>query len=100
MKKLQVVDLWGGYADKESARLWKKDTMNVAFSTTKAVAALCVGKLVDEGRLSWDDLVTKYWPEFGKNGKANITVRWIMAHRVNTWVFLNKVGVLGWTSIY
>lgn len=31
----KVVDLWGGHADKESKRLWKKDTLNVAFSSTK-----------------------------------------------------------------
>ncbi|CAJ0607300.1 unnamed protein product [Cylicocyclus nassatus] len=41
----KVVDIWGGYADAESERLWKKDTLNVAFSSTKAFAALCVAKL-------------------------------------------------------
>ncbi|XGW12831.1 hypothetical protein V3C99_013465 [Haemonchus contortus] len=77
----KVVDLWGGYADKECGRLWKKDTLNVAFSSTKAVAAICVAQLVDQGRLAYDDLVTKYWPEFGKHGKQNITIRWLLGHR-------------------
>lgn len=31
----KVVDLWGGYADKESIRFWREDTMTIAFSTTK-----------------------------------------------------------------
>lgn len=31
-----VVDIWGGYADKESRRPWREDTMNVAFSSSKA----------------------------------------------------------------
>ncbi len=30
-----MVDLWGGYADKECGRLWNKDTMTVSFSSTK-----------------------------------------------------------------
>jgi CubicO group peptidase (beta-lactamase class C family) len=30
-----VADLWGGYADKESKRLWRKDTLAVSFSSTK-----------------------------------------------------------------
>ncbi|PIO76532.1 beta-lactamase [Teladorsagia circumcincta] len=77
----KVVDLWGGYADKECKRLWKKDTLNVAFSSTKAVAAICVAQLVDQGHLDYDDLVTKYWPEFGKHGKENVTVRWLLGHR-------------------
>ncbi|VDO35914.1 unnamed protein product [Haemonchus placei] len=77
----KVVDLWGGYADKECGRLWRKDTLNVAFSSTKAVAAICVAQLVDQGRLAYDDLVTKYWPEFGKHGKENITIRWLLGHR-------------------
>ena len=31
---------------------------------------------------SWDwvDPVARHWPEFAKNGKANITVRQIMTH--------------------
>ncbi|VDO19552.1 unnamed protein product [Heligmosomoides polygyrus] len=80
----KVVDLWGGHADKESKRLWKKDTLNVAFSSTKAVAAICVAQLVDQGRLAYDDLVTKFWPEFGRHGKANVTVRWLLGHRVSS----------------
>ncbi|KHJ99345.1 beta-lactamase [Oesophagostomum dentatum] len=81
----KVVDLWGGYADRDCERLWKRDTLNVAFSSTKAFAALCVAKLVDEGHLKYDDLVTKFWPEFGKHGKGNVTVRWLLGHRTPNW---------------
>lgn len=75
-----VVDLWGGYADKESRRLWREDTMAISFSSTKAVSALCIAMLVDQGHLSYDDLVIKYWPEFGKYGKEKITIQWILSH--------------------
>ena len=33
-------------------------------STTKAMTAVCLGMLVDEGKLGWDEPVTKYLPEF------------------------------------
>uniref|UniRef100_A0A914WZ40 Beta-lactamase-related domain-containing protein n=1 Tax=Plectus sambesii TaxID=2011161 RepID=A0A914WZ40_9BILA len=79
-KGKKVVDLWGGYADTASLRKWKEDTISVVFSTTKAVTALCVALLVDRGQLKYDDLVIKYWPEFGKHGKKNVTVQWVMSH--------------------
>lgn len=76
----KVVDLWGGYADRSAARKWSEDTISVAFSTTKAVAALCVALLVDRGRLKYDDLITKHWPGFGKHGKDNVTVQMALSH--------------------
>ena len=33
-------------------------------STTKAMTAACMGMLVDEGKVNWDDPVEKYLPEF------------------------------------
>ncbi|CAJ0602567.1 unnamed protein product [Cylicocyclus nassatus] len=80
VKGRKVVDLWGGYADVQAARKWRKDTMSVVFSTTKAVAALCIALLADRGRLKYGDLVSKHWPGFAKNGKGNITIEWVMSH--------------------
>ncbi|VDM96798.1 unnamed protein product [Thelazia callipaeda] len=42
--------------------------------------ALCVALLVDQKLLSYDDLITKHWPDFGNNGKANITVQMLLSH--------------------
>uniref|UniRef100_A0A914ZC62 Beta-lactamase-related domain-containing protein n=1 Tax=Panagrolaimus superbus TaxID=310955 RepID=A0A914ZC62_9BILA len=75
-----VVDIWGGYADKECRRLWKSDTITITFSSTKAMAALCIALLIDRGLLSYEDKIVKFWPEFGKNGKDLITVQWILSH--------------------
>ncbi|KJH52134.1 beta-lactamase [Dictyocaulus viviparus] len=80
VKGNKVVDVWGGYADKQAARVWNKDTLTVVFSTTKAVAALCIAILADRGRLNYSDLVSKHWPGFSKNGKENITIEWVMSH--------------------
>ncbi|PIO55468.1 hypothetical protein TELCIR_23145, partial [Teladorsagia circumcincta] len=76
-----VVDLWGGYADKSCNRLWNEDTMTLLFSCTKSVAAICMAVLVDRGLCSYNDKVTQYWPEFGQNGKGDITIEMILAHK-------------------
>lgn len=40
------------------------DTLFGAMSTTKAMTAVTMAMLVDEGKISWDDKVVKYLPEF------------------------------------
>jgi len=76
-----VVDLWGGVADSRSGRPWDHDTGAVIFSCTKGVLAICVYMLVQEGRISLDAPVADYWPEFGRQGKDEVTVRTAMSHR-------------------
>ncbi|GAB3885382.1 serine hydrolase [Spirosoma agri] len=39
-------------------------TLFAMASTTKAMTAACLGMLVDEGKLNWDDPVTEYLPDF------------------------------------
>jgi CubicO group peptidase (beta-lactamase class C family) len=39
-------------------------TLFACASTTKAMTATCMGMLVDEGKVSWNDPVIKYLPEF------------------------------------
>lgn len=77
----QVVDIWGGVADKASARAWDIDTLQLVFSTTKGATAICVAKLVGEGRLSYDDKVAQHWPEFAAEGKEGITVGELLSHQ-------------------
>ena len=76
-----VVDIWGGYADEAAMRPWTKDTLSTVFSSTKALSALCIAKLVNDGHLKYDELVTSFWPEFGQHGKANVTVEILVSHQ-------------------
>jgi CubicO group peptidase (beta-lactamase class C family) len=75
-----VVDVWGGVRDRRG-RPWQADTMAPSYSTTKGVAATLVHILVDRGLLDYDDRVAKHWPEFAQNGKAEITLRQVLAHQ-------------------
>ncbi len=75
-----VVDLWGGYRDLDRHTPWQRDTIVNVWSTTKMTAALCVLMLHDRGRLSVDEPMATYWPEFGVNGKAEVLVRHVLGH--------------------
>jgi CubicO group peptidase (beta-lactamase class C family) len=76
-----VVDLWGGTADRDSARPWGEDTMAVVFSATKGMAATCMHMLAERGLLDFDAPVAHYWPEFAANGKEGITVAMALSHQ-------------------
>ena len=44
------------------------------------MTALCALLLFDRGELNFDDPVTKYWPEYGQNGKESTLVRHFLGH--------------------
>lgn len=76
-----VVDLWGGVADTTTGRAWEEDAIVLCFSTTKGMTAIMAAMLAERGDLDIDAPVTKYWPEFGNNGKEEIPVRWLLSHQ-------------------
>jgi CubicO group peptidase (beta-lactamase class C family) len=76
-----VVDVWTGYADRHGTEYWNADTGAMVWSVTKGLASTVIHRLVDRGLIDYDMPVAEYWPEFGANGKADITVRDVMRHR-------------------
>ena len=76
-----VVDVWTGWSDRAGKVPWTANTAAMVFSATKGVAATVVHRLVDGGLLDYDTPVAEYWPEFGANGKSDITVRDVLRHR-------------------
>ena len=75
-----VIDLWGGWKDKEKTEEWEKDTIVNVYSSTKTMAALVMLMLADRGEIDFYEKVSKYWPEFAQNGKEDVEVRHIMSH--------------------
>lgn len=76
-----VVDVWMGWSDRRGQVPWTADTGAMVFSATKGLAATIIHRLVDRGLLSYEAPVAEYWPEFGANGKAAITVGDVLRHR-------------------
>jgi CubicO group peptidase (beta-lactamase class C family) len=70
----RVVDLWVGPEI-------TAESLTGVFSSTKGAAHLVVALLVQDGALDLDQKVSHYWPEFGAEGKQDITLRDLLAHR-------------------
>lgn len=86
-----VVHLWGGHREEEQKTPWQEDTLSIVFSCTKAATALCAHILCDRGELDLYAPVTKYWPEFGQNGKENATVAMLLNHSVGVPAFREPI---------
>ena len=84
-----------GYADVATKRPIKMDNVFMQCSQTKGFCGVTIAKLVEQGKLSLDDPVAKYLPEFGelwvetsrKDGvrmlvkaKNTLTVRMVLNH--------------------
>jgi CubicO group peptidase (beta-lactamase class C family) len=91
-----VVDLMGGHADRKRETPFGPDTLTALFSTTKAVAALMVARLVDEGRLAYDQPVADVWPEFAQAGKEAVTVEQALSHQAGLSGFPDETDPAIW----
>jgi CubicO group peptidase (beta-lactamase class C family) len=76
-----VVDLWGGYADRARSRPFDERTLVPVFSTTKALAALMMARLVQAGEIAYDQPVADVWPDFAQAGKGAITIEQALSHQ-------------------
>src|SRR6266508_4045423 len=75
-----VVDAWAGLADPERGRPMDGDTLINVWSAGKGVAATTIHALVERGVLEYDAPLTRYWPEYGANGKERTTVAHVLTH--------------------
>ncbi|WP_426404316.1 serine hydrolase domain-containing protein [Streptomyces sp. R-07] len=69
-----VVDLWGGDGV-------DGDSLLGLYSSSKGAMALVAALLVQDGVLDLDREVASWWPEFAAEGKEEITLRQLLAHR-------------------
>ena len=76
-----LVNLWGGFQDKDKTKPWQKDNLVTVYSTTKGVAAFCIALAMEKGLLKYEEKVSTYWPEFSSNGKEDITVGMLLSHQ-------------------
>jgi CubicO group peptidase (beta-lactamase class C family) len=59
----------------------RHDSLFNFFSASKAVTAMVIHLLDERGLLHLDDAVVEYFPEFGRNGKEDVTLRQLLTHR-------------------
>ena len=75
-----MMDIWGGWADAAKTRPWEENTIVCVFSITKIMTSICILMLCEQGLLDLNSPVSKYWPEFGQNGKEKILIKHILGH--------------------
>jgi CubicO group peptidase (beta-lactamase class C family) len=97
-----VVDLYGGTADAPARRPWTADTVSIGFSVSKGLMALCGYLAQQRGLLDFDAPVATVWPEFAANGKQDIVIRDVFAHRAGLMALdadLSLADVLAWDPV-
>jgi CubicO group peptidase (beta-lactamase class C family) len=72
-----VVDLVGGHRDRDGSVPYDRDALQLVFSTTKGLTAVCVGVCIQRGWLAPDQRVRDLWPEL----PADVTVEQLMSHQ-------------------
>jgi CubicO group peptidase (beta-lactamase class C family) len=77
----KVVDLWGGYVDRQGSAPYGPDTLQLVFSTTKGATAACANLLEQRGQLDLRAPVSSYWPEFAQAGKEDLPVLYLLTHQ-------------------
>jgi CubicO group peptidase (beta-lactamase class C family) len=88
-----VVDLWAGWSDPARSTPWTQDTIVAVWSATKGILATCFAMIVDRGLASYDDKVSRYWPEFAAAGKENVTIGMLLAHQAGLSGFTEPASV-------
>jgi CubicO group peptidase (beta-lactamase class C family) len=91
-----VIDLMAGFADRARTRPFAGDTLTAVFSTTKAMASLMIARLVDAGRLSYDQRVADVWPEFAAAGNGVLTVAEVLSHQAGLAGFAEPMDPAAW----
>lgn len=85
-----------GVTDIGTKEPYKTSTISFCASTTKAMTAACIGMLVDEGKLNWDDKLKTILPSFRLYDpyvSDELTVRDLLKHNAGLgngdllWVF-------------
>ena len=78
--KLAAVRTFGSVVQGSEERPANDETLYTIFSSTKAVVAVAVWLLFEEGLLKLDDRVAEIIPEFATNGKEVVTVEQVLLH--------------------
>ena len=91
-----VVDLIGGWADRDQTQPFAEDTLTPVFSTSKAMASFMLARLVSDRRLDYGQRVAELWPEFAAAGKGALTVAQVLSHQAGLCGFPGPMAPADW----
>jgi CubicO group peptidase (beta-lactamase class C family) len=101
--EILAIDEWIGYADAETIKAVDARTLFPIFSVTKILPILAVHLQAERGLIDYDAPIAKYWPEYAANGKSEITVAHVLAHRAGVpnmpaGVTIDNIGDWDWMT--
>jgi CubicO group peptidase (beta-lactamase class C family) len=77
----------------------RTDAVQLVRSVTKSVVAVLAHVLAYRGVLDFDRPIAEVWPEFARNGKENIPIRWAFSHQAGVTALdrtLKVEDILAW----
>jgi CubicO group peptidase (beta-lactamase class C family) len=63
---------------------------------------VCANRLAQQGLIDTDAPVARYWPEFAKNGKEDLPVKYLLSHQAGlAWVDgdMTAAEALSWEPV-
>ncbi|CAK9065849.1 Beta-lactamase domain-containing protein 2, partial [Durusdinium trenchii] len=92
----RVVDLRGGWTTPRREAAWSADTIVPVFSTGKAITALVMGWLRDQGQFRFSDRVSAHWPAFAQAGKQDVTIAQALSHQAGLSGLSEEMAATDW----
>jgi len=75
-----ILDLHGGFRDRKQEQPWNDNTITLVWSATKGIGTACLLHALQENKIKIERRVSEFWPEFGQNGKTDITLAQLLSH--------------------
>lgn len=91
-----LVDLRGGWADRQKERIWDETTIVPIYSTSKGISALVLAMATEDLPAGYETPVADVWPEFGTNGKSELTIAQMASHQAGLPGFAHEIDPALW----
>ncbi len=91
-----LYDMCAGYTDVSQSRKVTHETLFPVFSVGKGIASTLMHILAEQKKLSYDDKVVKFWPEYGCCGKEQTKISDVMSHRAGLFNVPSQLSFEEW----
>jgi CubicO group peptidase (beta-lactamase class C family) len=94
-----ILELYGGFRDARRGQSWTSDTLVLIWSATKGIGSACLLHALQQNRIELSRRVSDFWPEFGQNGKSEITIATLMSHAAGLCALDEAADVLDYAAV-
>jgi CubicO group peptidase (beta-lactamase class C family) len=76
-----ILELVGGFRDARRETRWTNETLVLFWSATKGLGSACLLHALQQRAIGLDRRVSEFWPEFGQEGKEEVTLAQLLSHQ-------------------